>query len=149
MLLVLAAVAALVLASLASGLEEGAKASRERERVSLADARFEQGAWGLGGSVELGQPLTQDRATSQGELSAGAWDASALQLHRPLGSARGRAGFSSDVQAGQRALRARQDAIIAALVRRIRRLAVPVTDGYGADRPTIVTRPLRGPPLRG
>jgi hypothetical protein len=63
-------------------------------------------------------------------------------------AARGRAKFQSHAQSVIRLVRERQDAIITAFSHRMRDASEPGADSHPADRPRIVTRPLRGPPAR-
>jgi hypothetical protein len=75
--------------------------------------------------------------------------ASSARASQPhLGSPRGRTGFQPDTQALHRAVRERLEALVTALAQEQRFSAMSGATGHGADRPTIVTRPLRGPPAR-
>lgn len=149
MLLAVIGIAALVLVAVLGGLAQPVE-GRARPGCAEAGTRcLEREVASAREAAGLGLPLAQTRAAAHGELSAAARDVSALQLHRPGGLARGRGGFSPDPQAIQRAVRDRHDAIVAAMGQRIRSSAVPAADGHAADRPTIVTRPLRGPPSHG
>lgn len=116
------------------------------DAVSLRSVQLATRRARLGG---LESPLTRSQAMAQGPLVTGTGDVSAAQLHRSLGPARGRTGFSPDLQALQRAVRARHDAIVTAMGQQLRWSALLVAEGHCADRPTIVTRPLRGPPAGG
>jgi hypothetical protein len=60
--------------------------------------------------------------------------------------ARGRARLQAHAQSVLRLLRERQDAIIMAFSHRMRDASKPGATSHVADRPLIVTRPLRGPP---
>jgi hypothetical protein len=61
-------------------------------------------------------------------------------------AARGRAKFQPHAQSVLRLVRERQDAIILAFSHRMRDASEPGAASHSADRPRIVTRPLRGPP---
>ncbi len=58
----------------------------------------------------------------------------------------GRGRFQPDTQALPRAVRERQEALIATAAQVMRSSQAPISAGYLADRPPLVTRPLRGPP---
>lgn len=58
----------------------------------------------------------------------------------------GRGRFQPDTQAVPRAVRERQEALIATAAQVMRCSQAPVSAGYLADRPPLVTRPPRGPP---
>ena len=73
----------------------------------------------------------------------------AVQLHAQLASSRGRTRLLPDTQSLVRLIRQRQDAIIVAWTHRMRDASEPGAASHTADRPLIVTRPLRGPPVRG
>ncbi|NVJ23196.1 MULTISPECIES: hypothetical protein [Myxococcus] len=80
----------------------------------------------------------------------GGWDAG---LHvgsgpafSPPSSARGRTPFAPDLQALHRWGRERRHAVARVTLRERRSAAAPTSSGDIADRPSIVTRPLRGPP---
>jgi hypothetical protein len=137
-LLAAGGIAALALVAVFSG--QGVLTDAEAPRVQGAAALFKTADF---------DPLPQQARAAAGELAIGTGDVSSPHLHRPLTSVRGRAGFSPDLQAVQRAVRARQDAIVTAMGQRLRCVSVSASVGYVADRPTIVTRPLRGPPERG
>lgn len=80
----------------------------------------------------------------------GGWD-SALHVgsghaFSPPSSARGRTSFEPDLQALHRWGRERRHAVARVTLRERRSAAAPTSSGDIADRPSIVTRPLRGPP---
>ncbi|HEX8704745.1 MAG TPA: hypothetical protein VF815_38285 [Myxococcaceae bacterium] len=148
-LLAVCGIAALVLVAVLSGAARPAEGCASGGEAGLEARRAGQAAEARTETAGLEFPLTQPQAAEHGALPQGMGDVSALQHHRPVSPARGRVGFSPNTQAIQRAVRARHDAIVAAMGQRIRWSAVPATDGHAADRPTIVTRPLRGPPAHG
>lgn len=149
-LLALSGLVALVWMAGLGGLSQWVTGRAQHVRadaVSLRSVQLATRRTRLGG---LDCPLTRSQAAAaHGSLITGRGDVSAEQLHRPLEPARGRTGFWPDLQALQRAVRARHDAIVAAMGQRMRGAALPVAEGHSADRPTIVTRPLRGPPAGG
>jgi hypothetical protein len=145
-LLAVCGIAALVLVA---GVAQPVPGRAPGERESADGLRAGQATAALLETAGLESPLTEHQAATRGALATGAGDVSALQLQRPVSPARGRTGFAPDTQSIQRAVRARQDAIVAALGQRIRWSALPSADGHAADRPTIVTQPLRGPPSHG
>ncbi|XXF78050.1 hypothetical protein P2318_34145 [Myxococcaceae bacterium GXIMD 01537] len=86
---------------------------------------------------------------SIGEWAALVAAAPTHQLHQSLGAARGRTGFPPpDLNVLHRAVRERQEALLLAVAHRMRFSAPPVCGSEVADRPSIVIRPLRGPPAR-
>lgn len=92
------------------------------------------------------KPDVKALTAAPGEWAAIVSAPHAFQPHAPLFSARGRTGFAPHPQqAVHTAVRERQDALVSALVRVMRYSAAPVA-GFTADRPPLVTRPLRGPP---
>ncbi|WP_148273305.1 hypothetical protein [Stigmatella aurantiaca] len=100
--------------------------------------------------IDSGRPSTKPWKATSDALASGTHETLTLQLHRSLQiSWRGRAGFPPDVQAVQRALRARQEALCAALAYQFCHPVASVATGYHADRPTILTQSLRGPPAFG
>ncbi|MDC0713677.1 hypothetical protein POL68_34745 [Stigmatella sp. ncwal1] len=100
--------------------------------------------------MDSGRPVTKPWKAASEALAAGTHEPLTVQFHRSLQpSWRGRAGFPPDAQAVQRALRARQDALSAALAYRFCHPVASVAMGYHADRPTILTQSLRGPPAFG
>jgi hypothetical protein len=60
----------------------------------------------------------------------------------------GRGRLPPVTQALPRAVRERQEALIATAAQVMRASQAPISGGYLADRPPLVTRPLRGPPAR-
>jgi hypothetical protein len=90
----------------------------------------------------------QPRQVVLGEWAAIAGASPTAQLHQPGVAARGRARFQADTGSQLRLVRERQDAIITALSQRMRDASEPGSTSHAADRPLIVTRPLRGPPER-
>lgn len=141
--------AALVLVVVLGGLVQPGEARAPGKRAGSELLRARQASAALPGAASLESLFPEPQAAAHGALATGAGDVSALQHHRPVSPARGRTGFSPDTQSLQRAVRARPDATVAAMGQRIRCSEVPATDGHAADRPTIVTRPLRGPPAHG
>jgi len=67
-------------------------------------------------------------------------------LSQHLLAARTRARLQPDTQSTLRVIRERQDALLTALSHRLRDASEPGAASHPADRPRIVTRPLRGPP---
>jgi len=98
---------------------------------------------------EWRQPSMQLRGLTAHEWAAIAGAAPSVQLHHPGVLGRGRTRFQPDTQTVFRLLRERQDAIITALTRRMRDASEPGAASHTADRPLLVTQPLRGPPARG
>jgi hypothetical protein len=83
------------------------------------------------------------------EWAAIAGGSHTAQLHTQVAAGRGRARLLPDTQSLVRLIRQRQDAIITAWTHRMRDASEPGAASHTADRPLIVTRPLRGPPARG
>jgi hypothetical protein len=95
-------------------------------------------------------PVTKLPQAASDALAAGGSETPRLQLHRSLQtSLRERAGFPLNLQAAQRALRARQEALCAALACQFQHPLAAVAMGHHADRPTLRTQSLRGPPASG
>ncbi|SET91856.1 hypothetical protein [Stigmatella erecta] len=95
-------------------------------------------------------PVTKLPKAASDALAAGASETPRVQLHRSLQmSWRERPGFPLNAQAVQRALRARQEALCAALACRFQHPLAAVALGHHADRPTLRTQSLRGPPAFG
>ncbi|SEL90592.1 hypothetical protein SAMN05444354_109259 [Stigmatella aurantiaca] len=95
-------------------------------------------------------PVTKLPKAASDALAAGASETPRVHLHRALQlSWRERPGFPLNAQAVRRALRARQDALCAALACRFQHPLAAVALGHHADRPTLRTQSLRGPPAFG
>ena len=94
-------------------------------------------------------PCMQLQGEAPHEWAAIAGASSTAQLHHQGVVGRGRTRFQPDTQTMHRLLRERQDAIITALTHRMRDASTPGAASHAADRPLLVTRPLRGPPFRG
>jgi hypothetical protein len=82
------------------------------------------------------------------EWAAIAGAAPTVQLHQQGWAGRGRVRLQPDTQSVIRLIRERQDDIITAFTHRMRDASAPGSVSHSADRPPIVTRPLRGPPAR-
>lgn len=95
------------------------------------------------------QPCVQPKAEAPQEWAALTSASPAVQLHAQLASSRGRTRLLPDAQSLVRLIRQRQDAIILAWTHRMRDASEPGAASHTADRPQIVTRPLRGPPALG
>jgi len=95
------------------------------------------------------QPCMQPRSATPQAWAALTGSSPSVQLHTQVAAGRGRARLLPDTQSLVRLIRQRQDAIIAAFTHRMRDASVPGASSHTADRPLIVTRPLRGPPARG
>lgn len=95
------------------------------------------------------QPCMQPHGLAPYEWAAIAGASLTAQLYHSGMVGRGRTRFQPDTQTVLRLLRERQDAIITALTHRMRDASAPGAASHAADRPLIVTRPLRGPPARG
>lgn len=106
-----------------------------------------------GVQAELGtlaqQPCMQPEAGAPQEWAALTSASPLVQLHAQLASSRGRARLLPDTQALVRLIQQRQNAIIIAWTHRMRDASGPGAASHTADRPLIVTRPLRGPPAHG
>jgi hypothetical protein len=83
------------------------------------------------------------------EWAAIASTSSTAQLHHQGVVGRGRTRFQPDTQTVHRLLRERQDAIITAQTHRMRDASEPGAASHAADRPLLITQPMRGPPVRG
>ncbi len=83
------------------------------------------------------------------EWAAIASTSSTAQLHHQGVVGRGRTRFQPDTQTVHRLLRERQDAIITAQTHRMRDASEPGAASHAADRPLLITQPMRGPPARG
>ncbi|MCP3099792.1 hypothetical protein LZ198_13035 [Myxococcus sp. K15C18031901] len=77
----------------------------------------------------------------------GGWDSALQVLGSPAPSARSRAAPVLDLYALSRWTREREHSVATTTLRERRCAAAPSASGDIADRPSIVTRPLRGPPL--
>jgi hypothetical protein len=144
-----AAVLALALATAVSGVAEPASAQAVDGRGSSEWAGIAQGQLSSTGTAARQQPCMQPRRAAPHEWVAIAGASPNVQLHHPGVVGRGRTKFQPDTQTVLRLLRERQDAIITALTHRMRDASTPGAASHTADRPLIVTRPLRGPPARG
>jgi hypothetical protein len=94
-------------------------------------------------------PCMQLQGEAPHEWAAIAGASPTAQLHHQGVAGRGRTRFQPDTQTVFRLLRERQDAIITALTHRMRDASAPGAASHAADRPLLVTQPLRGPPVRG
>ena len=94
-------------------------------------------------------PCMQLQGEAPHEWAAIAGASPNAQLHHQGVVGRGRTRFQPDTQTVLRLLRERQDAIITAQTHRMRDASAPGTASHAADRPLLVTQPLRGPPVRG
>lgn len=144
-----AAVLALALATAIAGLAEPASAQAASGRGVSEWAGINQGEPLSAKTSERQQPSMQPRRTAPHEWAAIAGASPSVQLHHPGTVGRGRTKFQPGTQKVLRLLRERQDAIITALTRRMRDASEPGEASHTADRPLIVTQPLRGPPARG
>jgi hypothetical protein len=100
------------------------------------------------GAATRGHPCSQCRPVVLHEHAAVVGASHSPQLHHQGMAPRGRTRFQPDVQALLRLIRERQDAIIVAVAHRLRDASQPGQASHVADRPLLVTRPLRGPPAR-
>jgi hypothetical protein len=143
--------AALVLAliTIMAGLVGSAPAQAAHGREFSAWGTIAQGKPVSAGTSTRQQPCMQLHGTAPHEWAAIAGSSSSAQLHHQGLIGRGRSRFQPDTQAVLRLIRERQDAIIAAWTHRMRDASEPGESSHTADRPLIVTRPLRGPPARG
>jgi hypothetical protein len=145
-----AVVLGLALATAIAGLTEPASVHAAYGRGGSQRAGIAQGAPLSARTSAQQQPSMQPDGLASQEWAAIAGASPNVQLHHPGVVGRGRAKFQPDTQTVLRLLRERQDAIITALTQRMMRDAsVPGAASHTADRPLIVTRPLRGPPARG
>lgn len=142
------AVLALLLTALAAGVAEPSSFTAEPLRLSEAGARIVRAEATSCERSEQRPVCLQPRSFSSDEWAAAVGPSSVFQLQQQGFSPRGRAGFQPDPQAVHRAVRERQEALVTARVRVMRAPSMPVSGGYPADRPPVVTRPLRGPPAR-
>lgn len=90
----------------------------------------------------------QPRSVVLSEQDAVVGTAPSAPVPHQVLAARGRARFHPYTQPVARLIRERQEAILTAFAHRLRDASVPGADSHIADRPGIVTRPLRGPPAR-
>ncbi|TQF17003.1 hypothetical protein FJV41_05525 [Myxococcus llanfairpwllgwyngyllgogerychwyrndrobwllllantysiliogogogochensis] len=111
-------------------LDSGATSVRQGSKSSKGPSR----RWGA-----------QFHVTDLGGWDSGLHVGSGLAF-TPPSSARGRASFEPDLQALHRWGRERRHAVARVTLRERRSAAAPTSSGDIADRPSIVTRPLRGPP---
>jgi hypothetical protein len=141
------AVLALALASVVIGLTEPASVSATPEQGYGQCSKAVHGAAHALGSTAP-RSCMQPRSAVLFERDALVGAAPSTVLPQQVLAARGRARFQADTQAVIRLIRERQDAIITAFSHRMRDASVPGAASHTADRPLIVTRPLRGPPAR-
>jgi hypothetical protein len=146
-LLVGPALLALALATVVAGLAEPAAVLAAPGLESSQCGKVTPGA--VAGTGQLAQqPCMQPRSAAPQEWAAITGSSPLVQLHTQVAAGRGRARLLPDTQSLVRLIRERQDAIITALAHRMRDASVPGAASHTADRPLIVTRPLRGPPAR-
>jgi hypothetical protein len=141
-----AAVLALGLAAVTAGLAEPAAVRVARGYEPGECGRVARGMARALGAPEQRQPCMQPRSAALFEGAAIAGAAPTGQLHQQGLAGRGRVRLQPDTQSVIRLIRERQDAIIMAFTHRMRDASVPGSVSHSADRPPIVTRPLRGPP---
>jgi hypothetical protein len=98
------------------------------------------------GAREQQHPLVQPRPEALYEWAALVGSSHTTSLQHSLLAGRARARALPDTQSVIRLIRERQDAIITAFSHRMRDASAPGAASHSADRPRIVTRPLRGPP---
>lgn len=144
-----AAVLALALVTAIAALAEPASAQATYGRGFSEWAGIAQGEPLSTRASVRQQPYMQPRGAAPHEWAAIAGASPSVQLHHPGVVGRGRTRFQPDTQTVKRLLRERQDAIITAVTHRMREASEPGAASHTADRPLIVTRPLRGPPARG
>ncbi|KFE65336.1 hypothetical protein [Hyalangium minutum] len=147
-LLVGPALLALVLTTWGAGLSEPTPTRIAHGREPARCVKVTQGTL-PGPGMLAQQPCMQPKAEAPQEWAALTSASPAVQLHAQLASSRGRARLLPDAQSLVRLIRQRQDAIILAWTHRMRDASEPGAASHTADRPQIVTRPLRGPPARG
>lgn len=147
-LLVGPALLALALAVAGAGLSEPVPAWAAHGREARQCGKVTSGALPGPGTLAQ-QPCMQPEAGAPQEWAALTSASPAVQLQAQLASSRGRTRLLPDTQSLVRLIRQRQDAIIIAWTHRMRDASEPGAASHTADRPLIVTRPLRGPPARG
>ncbi|WP_224372223.1 hypothetical protein [Hyalangium versicolor] len=148
MLAVGGAVLTLALAVVVAGLSSESVATQAvREQ---GHSQCTQLAQGVERSVAAPAPdgCMQPRRVVLNEQDAIAGASSTTSLPQQVLAARARAKFQPHTQSAIRLIRERQDAIITAFSHRMRDASEPGSASHSADRPLIVTRPLRGPPSR-
>ena len=143
-----AAFLALALATVVAVLVEPASVQASRGRGLSEWRSIGQGTLLSAGTSARQQPCMQPHGTAPHEWAAIAGTSPTVQLHHQGLVGRGRTRFQPDTQAVLRLLRERQDAIITALTHRMRDASEAGAASHAADRPLIVTQPLRGPPAR-
>lgn len=141
-----AVVLAVVLAAVTAGLEEPAAVRVAQGHEPGECGRAARGVARALGAPEQRQQCMQPRVAALLEWAAIAGTAPTGQLHQQGWAGRGRVRLQPDTQSVIRLIRERQDAIITAFTHRMRDASVPGSVSHSADRPPIVTRPLRGPP---
>ncbi|WP_224242364.1 hypothetical protein [Hyalangium gracile] len=141
----------LALGVLAGAFEPEAPAgvSVTLERGSREGAQVVRGARpSLGAAAQRSGMQSRSSALQEQDAIAGGSQSSG-SLPQQVQAPRGRVRFQTDTQAVLRLVRERQDAIITAFSHRLRDASTPGAASHPADRPSIVTRPLRGPPAPG
>ncbi len=144
-----AVILALALATAMAGLAEPASVQASHGPGFSKWGRIVKGAPLSAGTPARQQPCMQPHGAAPHEWAAIAGASPTGQLHHQGVVGRGRTRFQPDTQTVLRMLRERQDAIITALTHRMRDASEPGAASHIADRPLIVTRPLRGPPAWG
>jgi len=147
-LLVGPALLALALAVGGAGLAEPVPGRAAHGREASQCSKGTRGAVPGTGLLSQ-QPCMQLRPEAPLEWAAPTGSSPSVQPHTQVAAGRGRTRLLPDTQALVRLIRQRQDAIITAWTHRMRDASVPGYASHTADRPLIVTRPLRGPPARG
>jgi hypothetical protein len=140
------AVLALTLVALAMGVAEPAGVGARHVRLQGTGASIARGAATSCAPSEQQPGCLRPWARASEAWAAAVGPSSPFQLHQQGFSPRGRAGFHPGPRAVHRAVRERLEALVTARERVMRAPTMPVSAGYASDRPTLVTRPLRGPP---
>jgi hypothetical protein len=142
------ALLSLVLAAGAVGLSEPVAARASHRSEATRCGKLTLGAQAGPGTLAQ-QPCMQPEAGAPQEWAAPSSASPTVQPHAQMAASRGRTRLLPDTQSLVRLIRQRQDAILIAWTHRMRDASEPGAASHTADRPLIVTRPLRGPPARG
>jgi hypothetical protein len=136
---------ALALAAVGIGFSEPVATSLGNAQSSGKCSQVAQGTVRSVGAPAH-HPCMQPESAALHERDAIAGATPNHSLPHQVLAARGRAKFQPHTQSVIRLIRERQDAIITAFSHRMRDASEPGAASHSADRPLIVTRPLRGPP---
>lgn len=142
------AVLALVLATLAGGVAVPSTVTVGHLAPAEAGVHLARAEATSCEGSEQRPVCVQPRSFTSDEWATAVGSPSTFQLQQGFSPRGGRPGFQPDPQTVHRAVRERQEALVTAHTRVMRAPGMPISAGYQADRPPVVTRPLRGPPAR-